>query len=70
MGKTHEERILELEQQIAQLRTKIDALEVTAPWWERIAGTVEQDPGYKKAMQLGREYREAQRPGSKSAKQK
>jgi hypothetical protein len=63
MGKTNlEKRMAELEQEIAALRKKVEALTGTKPWWERIAGTFEHDPVYKRAMRLGQEYRQAQRP--------
>ena len=44
------------------LKRKLDKLDRAAPWWEQIAGTFENDPIYEKAMQLGREYREALQP--------
>jgi hypothetical protein len=70
MAKSHEERISELEQEVEELRSKVEALEPSEPWWERIAGTFEKDPIYEKAMKLGREYRKAQRPGAKGANEK
>jgi hypothetical protein len=51
----------ELEQEIAALRKKVEALTSTKPWWERIAGTFQNDPVYELAMRLGRKYRRAQR---------
>ena len=61
MGKADlEKRMAELEQQVAALRKKLDAITSTKPWWDRIAGTFENDPIYRRAMRLGREYRQAQ----------
>ncbi|HEY3395723.1 MAG TPA: hypothetical protein VGK58_23680 [Lacipirellulaceae bacterium] len=63
MGKANlEKRMAELEQELAALRKKVEALTGTKPWWERIAGTFEHDPVYERAMQLGRKYRRDQRP--------
>jgi hypothetical protein len=63
MGKANlEKRMAELEQELTELRKKVEALTATKPWWERIVGTFEHDPVYERAMQLGRKYRRAQRP--------
>lgn len=52
-------RVAVLEAELATLKNKIDGKEL---WWERIAGTFENDPIYEKAMKLGRQYRQSQRP--------
>lgn len=70
MGKTHEERIAELELEIAQLRTEGEALQVNVRWLEWIAATSEKDPIYKKAMELRHKYRKAQRPGEWEPKER
>ena len=55
-----EQRMVELEKEMASLRAKIDAIPASAPWWERIAGTFHNDPAYRQAMDLGKQYRLAQ----------
>jgi len=70
MPNNHEERICHLEEEISALRSKLDSLATSHPWWERIAGSFEQDPTYEKAMKLGRQYRESLRPKPKRAKRK
>jgi acyl-CoA thioesterase len=50
-------RVATLEQEMARLKSKADR-----PWWEKIAGTFDDDPTYEEAMALGRAYRQAQRP--------
>jgi len=63
MGKADlEKRMAELEQEVAALHKKLDTITSTKPWWERIAGTFENDPIYKRAMKLGQKYRQEQRP--------
>jgi len=57
-----EQRVADLEAEIATLKRKLDNLDRSTPWWEQIAGTFENDPIYEKAMQLGREYRQSLRP--------
>ena len=57
-----EQRVADLEAEVATLKRKLDNLDMTTPWWEQIAGTFENDPIYEKAMQLGREYRQSLRP--------
>jgi hypothetical protein len=57
-----EKRVDELEEEVAAMRRQLEALSDSKPWWERIAGTFENDPIYKQAMKLGRDYRRAQQP--------
>ncbi len=61
--------VTELEERLTRLEAEVEALKrgraLTAPakkpWWEEIRGTFKNDPAYIEAMQLGREWREAQR---------
>lgn len=56
-------RLRALEAEVEQLkREHAQRRPAQKPWWEQIAGTFENDPFYEKAMRLGREYRESQRP--------
>ena len=57
-----EQRVADLEAEVATLKRKLDNLDMITPWWEQIAGTFENDPIYEEAMQLGREYRQSLRP--------
>ena len=57
-----EKRMEELEEEVAALRKKVEALTGSKPWWDRIAGTFQDDPIYERAMKLGRKYRRAKRP--------
>ncbi|MDZ4658598.1 MAG: hypothetical protein SH868_13560 [Bythopirellula sp.] len=52
-----EQRLAELEKELATLRKKVDSLTNPIPWWERIAGTFAGDPAYKQAMKLGKQFR-------------
>lgn len=63
-----EQRVADLEKEVAALRERLLTLSPVKPWWERIAGTFENDPIYEEAMKLGREYRDAQRPKRKKKK--
>jgi hypothetical protein len=57
-----EERVALLEAEVTQLKRRLqEPVASDRPWWERIAGTFAGDPAFDKAMQLGRQYREAQR---------
>lgn len=56
------ERIDVLERELALLKAKLEKQGLDKPWWERIAGTFEGDPIYKKAMKLGSDYRRAPHP--------
>jgi hypothetical protein len=55
-----EERLANLEAEVALLKTKLQSDSKT-PWWETITGTFANDPVYDEAMRLGREYRESLR---------
>ena len=65
-----EQRVADLEAEVATLKCKLANLDMTTPWWERIAGTFENDPIYEKAMQLGREYRQSLRPKTSPRRKK
>jgi hypothetical protein len=69
MGDTNlEKRVTELETELAALRKKVEAMTGSKPWWERIAGTFENDPIYEQAMKIGRKYRRAQRSNGSRAR--
>ena len=51
-----EDRVDEIEKEIAQLKQKLEQKE-KLPWWERIAGSFDGDAAYEEAMKLGAEYR-------------
>lgn len=65
-----EKRVAVLEKEVASLRKKVERTESPGNWWERIAGTFQNDPIYKQAMKLGREYRMAQKPHNSTRKRK
>ena len=57
-----EQRVAFLEAEVERLKSKIDSPLSSQPWWEKITGTFSGNSDYDEAMQLGREYRESQRP--------
>jgi len=63
-----EKRVAVLEAELAKLKSKVEGPDASKPWWERIAGTFENDPIYEKAMKLGQEYRRSQQPRAASSK--
>ena len=63
-----EKRVAVLEAELAELKSKVEGADASKPWWERIAGTFENDPIYEKAMKLGQEYRRSQQPRAASSK--
>jgi hypothetical protein len=65
-----EQRVADLEAEVATLKRKLEKLDRTTPWWEQIAGTFENDPIYDQAMQLGRKYRQSLRPKTASRRTK
>jgi hypothetical protein len=57
-------RIAALEDEVTRLKTRIERMNTGKPWWERIAGTFQDDPVCEEAMELGRQYRRSLRPGT------
>jgi hypothetical protein len=57
-----EQRVAALEAEVAKLKSQMEAMQPTQPWWEQIVGTFEHDPVYEEAMRLGRQYRQSLRP--------
>ena len=65
-----EQRVADLEAEVATLKRKLDNLDRTTPWWEQIAGTFENDLIYDHAMRLGQHYRQSLRPKPSIRRQK
>ena len=65
-----EERVAAPEAELASLKSKLEGLSPSTPWWERIAGTFENDPVYQKAIKLGREYRRSLKPNASGHKRR
>ncbi len=64
-----ETRVKNLEHEMARLKLRV-AQEDTAPemaWWDKIAGTFKDDEAHEEAMNLGREYRSAQKSNESTA---
>lgn len=69
LEETFERRITILENEVARLRQELrSSVGNKKDWIDAIYGSFANDPDYDKAMELGRKYREAQRP--KPAKKK
>lgn len=60
---TLEERVALLEQEVLQLKQQLTT-PAPLPWWEQIAGAFADVPAFEEATELGRQYREAQRPAT------
>ena len=58
-----EKRLAALEEELAKLKEKVQGQDASQPWWERIAGTFQDDPVYEAAMKLGRQYRRSAKLG-------
>jgi hypothetical protein len=61
-----QQRIESLERDVAQLRVMLPAQKPDAKaWLNRVFGCFAGDPDYKKAMELGRKYRQSKQLGGK-----
>ncbi len=59
-----EARLEALEAEVARLKEQLQGSHRNDSW-KSIIGTFDNDPAYEKAMKLGRQYRESQRPKSR-----
>jgi hypothetical protein len=60
---TLEERVAILEQELLMLKRQLPK-SAAVPWWEHISGAFADTPAFDEAVDLGRKYREAQRPAA------
>jgi hypothetical protein len=70
MSVTLEERVAKLEKQVAELQQKNSPDSGRPAWLDYIKGRFADDPIFDKAMELGRKYRESQRPRGRKTKSK
>jgi hypothetical protein len=60
---TLEERVALLEREVLTLKRQLPRPSAV-PWWEQISGVFADVPAFDEAAELGRQYREAQRPAA------
>ena len=70
MSATIEERVAKLEKQVAELQQTRSPKNGRPAWLDYIKGQFADDPVFDKAMELGRKYRESQRPRKRKSKSK
>jgi hypothetical protein len=56
-------RVEALEEALQQLREQLSQGARQRPWWREDAGRFANDPVFDEIVELGRRYREEQRPG-------
>jgi hypothetical protein len=69
MPATLEERVKELERQVARLKEQHTAVG-GRQWLDDLYGAFAGDPVFKQAMRLGRDYRKSLRPRAKRSRGK
>ena len=57
---TMEDRVKSLEQEVAGMKALLERSVTSKMDWENTVGMFENDPLFREAIQLGREYRETQ----------
>ena len=70
MAVTLEERVAKLERQVAELQDQNPTKRGRPEWLDYIKGRFADDPIFDKAMELGRKYRDSQRPRKRKSKSK
>ena len=58
---TLEERMSQVEQDLAKLKAQVDRLRPKENWIDRITGSFKDDPEFEEIPRLGREIRQADR---------
>jgi hypothetical protein len=61
---TIEERLLHVEKDVADLKSRIEGLGSKGNWIDQITGSFKEDPGFDEILRLGREIRQAGGPGA------
>ena len=56
---TLEERVAQMENDLAQLKSQMDRLRPERGWIDRITGSFKDDPDFEEILRLGREIRQA-----------
>jgi hypothetical protein len=56
---TIEQRLAEVERELAELKRRLPSQTDGKSWVERIAGTFEDDPDFDEIVKLGREFRKS-----------
>ena len=54
---TIEQRLTEVEKELAELKRRMSSDSIGKSWVERIAGTFKDDPEFDEIVKLGREFR-------------
>ena len=57
-----EDRVASLEQEVAQLKEKVEGSAGNKSWIDRFSGAFKDDPDFEEIVRLGAEIRKAQRP--------
>ena len=60
---TVEERLSQVEKELADLKTRVKTLEPKGNWIDSITGSFQDDPDFAEILRLGKEIRNADRPG-------
>ena len=63
-------RVQELENQLNQMKKKMEQPSDGLPWWMTGTGSFANDPGFDEIVRLGREYRESLHPDHKKKPKK
>jgi hypothetical protein len=59
---TIEERLLHVEKDVADLKSRIEGLRSKGNWIDKITGSFQDDPEFDEILRLGRDIRQADRP--------
>jgi len=62
-----EQRVAVLEGAVAELQRRLAAVSAPANWLDRVTGTVTDEAAFLEALELGRAWRDADRPADDSS---
>jgi hypothetical protein len=61
---TLEERVAHVENDVAELKSKVERLRPGQGWIDKITGSFKDDPDFEEILRLGQEIRQADRENS------
>ena len=59
---TLEQRLMTLEQEVADLKRQAGSLTPTSNWLEKLIGSISDQPSFLEALEYGRAFRQADKP--------
>ncbi len=60
-GNSYDERLLRLEEEVRQIKERLQSVQEAKLWWKNIIGSHKDDPVFDEILELGRRIRNRER---------